>query len=562
MSLRNLLTGFAFALTTVAVAPATAQAGSIFFIEDPTTETQVSVVGSNGLDMPLTKVCELLRSAPKQIVEQNVSVWPIPEPTRVTKQPIVVEPSQPKLEPTRVVQPQKPEFTQTVKSAPVQPKPEPSLVVKQETASVELQEVEKTQPKPEPTQVIAVEKPQPLLEPSREQNVVQATPDTSLVRVEPSQLPLEPSRVRQPVTTHNNIVPFKPRVVHQTKPSWVKPAANNIVPFKKRLGIQDKPSWPVLETKTTSFSREVFSKTAFTPETAVSTQIKPSEVVTPETTFGFSSEFGLSSSSEFKAKTAFSLDRDIATTPVPKVRTSQAVRNTSNVRPISTQATDLSGTRTIQSELVQPQQVAEVETQQVESEPEVKPKASVSVGISGIGDAPLLETAVGLEYDSFSSKVSLNHPLNGQGQDALGLETTFPLSEQANLTVKADQINVDPTISATVGSTISEQLKVSASFNNINKPDFNLELATNYQIDDHWSVAASGNVMTRQLNIGATYANRGLEASVKVDDVAAIPQLGLGLGLELSPSTKLEVSANNINGDPNFGVKVTQSFSF
>lgn len=89
-----------------------------------------------------------------------------------------------------------------------------------------------------------------------------------------------------------------------------------------------------------------------------------------------------------------------------------------------------------------------------------------------------------------------------------------------------------------------------------------MELAATFQIDENWSVAASGNVTTRQINVGTTYANgEGFDASVKVDNIADVPRLGVGLGLELSSSTKLEVSASDLTGNPTLGVRVTQKIS-
>jgi hypothetical protein len=332
---------------------------------------------------------------------------------------------------------------------------------------------------------------------------------------------VEPSRVTHQPTSRNNIISFS----------------------KEGLVNQVEPSQPVLQT----------------------TRIQPdvvSVVTTLETSESLSRNVGTSYPNS-TPQTAYSLDRALTSTPITALekpgRTHDIVTGdkTKNVRTVSTRAVDLGGTVTVQ----QPQPVV-VETQeQVKPEPKPKPKGSLSVGVTGIGGlSPVLETAAQIEYEGFSSTLSFNHPLDGRGQDTIGLATTLPISDKAKLTVKAEQINIDPTISAAVESNITERLTASASFNSINRPDFNVELAATYKIDQHWSARTSLNVMTRQLHIGATYASRGVEATVKVDNIAENPQLGVGLGLELSSSSRLELSGSNLTTEPTFGVKVTQSF--
>jgi hypothetical protein len=468
--LRQLFVGLAVAMSTVVVAPATAQ-----------------VSNSSALDMPMTRVSELANPISSQEVKETEEQFPKVSELEEIEEATGIQPA--RLEVT----------TGTSKE-------------RSQTESVE------------PEYEFA-----------------------SSLKFEPSQPKLEPSRVndQNKSVAVNNIIPFnsKQQVVEPSRVSNQPVARNNIISFsKERLVNQVEPSQPVVQT----------------------TRIQPdvvSVVTTLETSESLSRNVGTSYPNS-TPKTAFSLDRALTSTPVTALEKPRRTHNivtgdkTKNVRTVSTRAVDLGGTVTVQ----QPQPVV-VETQeQVQSEPKPKPTGSLSVGVTGIGGSPVLETAAQIEYDGFSASLSFNHPLDGRGQDTIGLATTLPISDKAKLTVKADQINIDPTISAAVESNITERLTASASFNTINRPDFNVELAATYKIDQHWSARSSLNMMTRQLNIGATYASRGVEATIKVDTIADIPQLGVGLGLELSSSSRLELSGSNLTTEPTFGVKVTQSF--
>jgi hypothetical protein len=548
--LRHLFVAVSTVMLTVA--PATAQISNSSELDMPM--TQVTRVSELALPLPLAQpepeVVETEEQFPKvsDLLEEQIPVTPAQPSLEVVNKGTIKESSQ----------------TESEMVVPVQPL-EPSRVRVSTT----------------------LEAPQPRLEPSRVKTVKPSWPILESSRAAPIQPIQEPSPVieRQPIA--NNVVPFnsKGRLVNQIGPS--KPlepsrvtARNNIVPFRQRVVNRVEPSQPVLQmTREQSFvvtpniihdvnlEHGNSSTPTLEPETALSlgreTRMTNQTGIAPtlETPESLNRDFGISYTG-VTPETAFSLDRELSTPASPIKRTQNSTtqsRNTS-VRSVSNRAIDLGGTVTVQ----QPQPVVVETQQQTKPEPKPRPKGNLSVGVSGIGgQAPVLETSAGIEYDGFSTTVSLNHPLDGQGQDTVGLATTLPISDRAKLTVKADQINIDPTISATVESKITEQLTASASFNNISRPDFNLELAAKYQINNHWSTNASFNVMTRQINTGVSYATgRGLEATVKVDSIAENPQLGVGLGIELSSSTKLELNASNINGDPTFSVKVTQSFSF
>jgi hypothetical protein len=668
MSFRHLFVGFALAVSTLSVAPATAQMMSSEELSAPLTRvSELSQPISNSqpqeTEEQFPKVSELqeqeieaatvIQPAQLEVVTTGTSkersqtksemvepVQPL-EPSRVIPVQQTSEPSpiveQKILEPSRVVQSkplvqqQEPSFV-VEQNVPFQPvlepfRPvepsrkvepvfvqrnfEPSRVIEQNTAIVEPSQplepsrIEQTpkysfnsQLKLEPFQV---ETTQPL-EPSRvlEQETVTPPPaqntstksDTQervVPTVQFSQFNLEPSRVvpiqiqepfpvveQQPIA-QNNVVPFnsKGRLVNQDKPSRVTQRANNIVSFnaKGRLN-QVEPSQPVTQIRETvpisaSPARPKPELREGQPSLALQVTLakrtnertQTGIALTLETPESLNRDFGTS----YPGVTpeTFNLDREfsIPVLETPTVRTQNNIttesRNTS-VRTLSNRAIDLGGTVTVQSRL----QPVVVETQQeAKPEPKPKPKGNLSVGVSGIGgQTPVLETSAGIEYDGFNFTGTLNHPLDGVGEDTVGLAATLPISDRAKLTVKADNVTRDPAISATVESKISEQLTASASFNNINRPDFNVELAGSYQISQHWSTNTSFNVTTRQLNLGATYTGKGFDATVKVDDVARNPQLGVGLGLELSSSTRLELSANNLNSNPTFAVKAIFSF--
>jgi hypothetical protein len=582
MSLRQLFVGIALAVSTsVVAAPATAQ-----------------MMTSEELNAPLTLVSELAKpisnSQPQETEEQFPKVSELQE--QEIEAATVIQPAQLEVVTTGTskdrsqIKSLEYKFDPALKLTPFQVEPsqplEPSRVVpvQQREPSPVVEKIEQSQPL-EPSRVTQQRvEPQFVNQRVVNQAPVQFAPEvtydfnlefgkSSTPNLEPETAfsldretktkvnQIEPSRVTQQnkPTASNNIVPFhsKRRVVNQTEPSRVTQQKISVLPALEPSRVTNQQ--PIARNNIVPFSRERLVNQTEPSQPVVRSSNQTGVTATLEAPESLNRTFGISYTG-VTPETAYSLDRELSTPASPIKRTQNSTtqsRNTS-VRSVSNRAIDLGGTVTVQ----QPQPVVVETQQQTKPEPKPRPKGNLSIGISGIGgQAPVLETSAGIEYDGFSTTVSLNHPLDGQGQDTVGLATTLPISDRAKLTVKADQINIDPTISATVESKISN-LTTSASFNNINRPDFNVELAGSYQISQHWSTNASFNVTTRQLNLGATYTGRGFDATVKVDSIAENPQLGVGLGIELSASTKLELNASNINGDPTFGVKVTQSFSF
>jgi hypothetical protein len=581
----------ALSAVTLAVAPATAQ-----------------ISNSSELDMPITRVSELsqpvVQPKPQAVVEteeqfpkvsdlEQVSVTPVQpeqlevvnpgtckecsqtksesvrkvplEPSRVEQRNVAeysfntqlklepfhpVEPSQPQLEPSRVIE-------QKIETQPL----EPSRVLEQETVTPPPAQNTSTKSDTQEQVVPTVQFSQFNLEPSRV-NVSTLEPS----RIVPTQRILEPSR-----DAANNIVPFNAKGrLNQVEPSQRNTpiASNNIVSFNpnQRLVNQVEPSQPVVETREPVSSLRASPARPVPPHEGIPSahpvtlanrteRTQTGIAATLEAPEGLNRDFGTSYPG-VTPETAFSLDREYV---IPSAVRTTTPRNT-NVRTLSTRAADLGGAVTVQQD--QPVVVETPVEAKPKPEPKPKPKGNLSVGVSGIGgSSPTLETSAGIEYNGFSTTVSFNHPLQGTGQDTIGLATTLPLSDRASVTIKADEINIDPIISATVESKISNRLTGSISLNSINRPDFNAELAAKYEINQHWSTNASFNLKTRQLNVGATYTNgRGFDATVKVDNIAENPQLGVGLGLELSSSTRLELSANNLNSSPTFGVKAIFSF--
>jgi hypothetical protein len=469
--LRNLFVGLIALSTSCVAAPAVAQT-----METSAPMTRVSELESWGLDMPLTKVSELEKAAP--------------------------------------VQPEVPEMEKSAEEAlHYTPLGDGFLQTYGFEGAVEFNSFESTfdtEPaqKLEPVQVKAVEPSQPLLEPSR---VVQK----KIVNI-----------------AQNNIKPFKrKRPVFKTAPTPKVSLA------KTAVGLKEIPREPKSNSKVLG--------------TAYSSRHEVAALV-PETAFGFSQVNRVSGQPVHLPMTAFSRDRATTMTNIPT--------NPPPSPPPSQKAADLGGA--IDTGEVQ-EQAAKVETQPAPKPEPVSPKISISGGVSGIGASPTIETSLGLEYEGLSATLSRSRPLDAQRQSEIGLDVTLPISEQSKLTISAAQLNIDPTISATVESKITEKLTASASFNNINKTDFSLELAANYQIDARWAVNGSFNATTHQLNLGASHViSKGVEATVKVENIAATPQLGAGLSVELSPSTKLELNANDITGATTFGVKVTQTINF
>jgi hypothetical protein len=198
-----------------------------------------------------------------------------------------------------------------------------------------------------------------------------------------------------------------------------------------------------------------------------------------------------------------------------------------------------------------------------------KPTATISVGVSDIGakTPSSLETAVGFGVGGASASVSLaeaQRETDGKSVSGtkVGVAATLPLSDVSAVSVEAADLTFDPTLSVTLESKVTDKLTASVSFNDINKETFNVKVAGSLQLNKNVSVTAAGNFVTRQLDVGLNLVTGGVAANVMVENIAATPQLSLGMGLELTPSTQLELNASDLTGDPSYGVKVTQSISF
>ncbi len=547
----------ALSAVTLAVAPATAQ-----------------VKSSDGLSAPLTRVSELVQPSAQPKPEILETEEQFPKVSTLEEQ-VSVTPVQPSLEVANEGTNKERSQTKSETVAPTQPL-EPTRA--EQTPEYSFNSQLKLEPfrivLPQPTQ-----KPSSVVEqimPSRKPVVFNSKGrlDQPVTMVnQPTVVQQGSSKERSQTVGSNNIAPFSGKHVQLLEPTRAT-ARNNIVPIRQRVVNPVEPSQPVVQTtretvpvsaspakpKPESHEGQPSLAQQVTLATRTNERTQTGITTTLETPVSLSREFG-TSYPESTPKTTYGLDREFSIPTTVRTQEQNVVAgNDANVHTVSTRAADL-GVVTVQPTL-QPVVVETRAEAKTEPTPEPKPKGSLSMGVSGIGgDAPVLETSAAIEYDGFSTTVSLNHPLNGTGQDTIGLATTLPISERASVTVKADQINIDPIISATVESKITEQLTASASFNNIRRPNFNLELVANYQIDNHWSTNASFNVNTRQLNAGATYnTRRGFDATVKVDDIANLPQLGVGLGLELSASTRLELSSSHLTTDPTFGVKAIFSF--
>jgi hypothetical protein len=521
MSIRHALFA-ALSAVTLAVAPATAE-----------------TMSSEELTMPLTRVSELSQpistSKPQETEEQFPKVSSLEEEIEGAKinqtqqLEVVQEGTSKERSPTEseIVEPVQIEPTRVTESQPIL---EPSPVVEQAILAPSLVETNYRFDSQVKLESFQVEPSQPTLEPTR---VVQ----TQIQEPSPN--------IEQKPIVRNNVVPFnaKGRLLNQDEPTRVtqqQTSANNIVPFRQRVVNQVESSQPLLQTGGNTGVTTLETPVSLSREFGTS---YPG--FTPETTYGLDHEFSI----------------PVFETPTTRTRKQNVVEgnDTSNVRTVSTRASDLGGTVTVQPNppvVVETQEEAKPET---ETQPQVS--GSLSVGVSGIGgNAPVLETAVGIEYDGFNLTGTLNHPLDGIGEDTVGLVATLPISERASLTLKADEINIDPVFGISVESRISDRLTASMSLS-INRPDdFNAELAAKYEINQHWSTNASFNVTTRQLNLGAKYTGRGFDVGVGVDDIAENPRVGATLGLELSASTRLELSGSNLTTDPTLGVKVGFSF--
>lgn len=356
---------------------------------------------------------------------------------------------------------------------------------------------------------------------------------------------LEPSRVTNVSLSDDRSADFlpTPQTTLIPEPSQLLERPKNAPPARPASRHEGSPS-----VREVTLANRVSNFTRVVPRSEDTPQIKPVTNPIPENNI-----------------VPFTRQRVTRVTPVSPVRVQQ---------PISRSASDLGGPVVLNAQSVLPENPAVVErpistaTQnptQTSAEQPVpsRPTGTLSVGVVvGTETIPTLETAVGLEYRGYETRLRFNRLLRG-GTVTVGIDSKLPLSSTTSLTLTADNINVTPELSAKVEAQISEGLTTSVTVRNFTvKPD--VELATQFQISEQTRLGVSLTNLAAQPQVTVEAAHKlsnTIEASASVSNLAN-PSVGLGMAIELSPQLKLEAHANDVFGNTSYETRMTYTFTF